>query len=220
MARSDSLWLDSDVILDWLANRKPWAAAATEIIERAILGEWALCFSPLTLANVHYIYRKHSGNAESLDAITTLARIGSIATMDSGHVSQALASGHSDFEDELQIASASTLPGSHRHHHPQPHGLFSQPGPRIDRPRLDSTTPKPSDPGLKHLPTSALAPSFIIQNSPLPLPPISNLKSPISFPNLPMVLPLTSRAARRVRRPRQCVLVGTPSRTDPVDPEA
>jgi predicted nucleic acid-binding protein len=111
VARSDSLWLDSDVILDWLANREPWDAAATEIIERAILGEWALCFSPLTLANVHYIYRKHSGNAESLNAIATLAKIGSIATMDSSHVRRALASGHSDFEDALQIASASTVAG-------------------------------------------------------------------------------------------------------------
>jgi predicted nucleic acid-binding protein len=111
MDRSELLWLDSDVLLDWLANRKPWDAAATEIIERAILGDWALCFSPLTLANVHYIYRKHSGNAGSLSAIATLVKIGSIATMDSSHVRQALASGHSDFEDELQIASASALSG-------------------------------------------------------------------------------------------------------------
>ncbi|MCX6874893.1 MAG: PIN domain-containing protein [Verrucomicrobia bacterium] len=110
MARSESLWLDSDVILDWLANRKPWDAAATEIIERAILGEWALWFSPLTLANVHYIYRKHSGHAEALAAIQTLAKIGNIATMDSGHVMRALAGGQADFEDELQIASASALP--------------------------------------------------------------------------------------------------------------
>jgi len=110
MARSESLWLDSDVILDWLANRKPWDAAASEIIERAILGEWALWFSPLTLANVHYIYRKNSGIAEALTAIQTLAKIGNIATMDSGHVMRALASGQADFEDELQIASASALP--------------------------------------------------------------------------------------------------------------
>jgi hypothetical protein len=31
--------------------------------------------------------------------------------LDSGHVEQALASGHTDFEDELQIARASTHPG-------------------------------------------------------------------------------------------------------------
>ena len=110
MARSDLLWLDSDVILDWLADRKPWDSAASEIIERSICGEWALCFSPLTLANVHYIYRKHSGTADSLNAIATLAKIGRVATMDSGHVTQALSTGRSDFEDELQIASASSLP--------------------------------------------------------------------------------------------------------------
>lgn len=111
MARSDSLWLDSDIILDWLAARQPWDAAATEIIERAILGEWVLWFSPLTLANVHYIYRKHAGAAKAIAAIQTLTNTGAIATMDSSHVMQALASSHSDFEDEMQIACASAVTG-------------------------------------------------------------------------------------------------------------
>lgn len=111
MAHSDAIWLDSDVILDWLAARQPWDAAATEIIERAILGEWILWISPLTLANVHYIYQKHAGAAKAIAAIQTLTNIGVIATMDSTHVMQALASGHSDFEDEMQIASASAVNG-------------------------------------------------------------------------------------------------------------
>lgn len=111
MARSDALWLDSDVILDWLAARQPWDASATEIIERAILGEWVLWFSPLTLANVHYIYRKHAGAAKAITAIQTLTDAGVIATMDSSHVMQAIASGHSDFEDEIQIASANAVTG-------------------------------------------------------------------------------------------------------------
>lgn len=109
MARSDSLWLDSDIILDWLAARQPWDAAATEIIERAILGEWVLLFSPLTLANVHYIYQKHAGATKAIAAIQTLTNAGTIATMDSSHVMQAIASGHSDFEDEMQIACAAAV---------------------------------------------------------------------------------------------------------------
>lgn len=111
MAHSDSLWLGSDIILDWLAARQPWDAAATEIIERAILGEWVLWFSPLTLANVHFIYRKHAGAAKAIAAIQTLANTGLIATMDSTHVMQAIASGHRDFEDELQISCATAVPG-------------------------------------------------------------------------------------------------------------
>lgn len=90
MARSDSLWLDSDIILDWLAARQPWDAAATEIIERAVLGEWVLWISPLTLANVHHIYRKHAGATNAMAAIQTLTSMALIATMDSSHVRQAI----------------------------------------------------------------------------------------------------------------------------------
>jgi hypothetical protein len=39
MATSDLLWLDSDILLDWLGGRQPWDAPATELIERAISGE-------------------------------------------------------------------------------------------------------------------------------------------------------------------------------------
>lgn len=110
MARSDTLWLDSDIILDWLAARQPWDAAATEIIERAVLGEWVLWLSPLTLANVYYIYRKHAGATRATAAIQTLVNTALIATMDSRQVMKAIASGHSDFEDEMQIACAAAIP--------------------------------------------------------------------------------------------------------------
>lgn len=111
MTRFDSLWLDFDIILDWLAARQPWDGAANEIIERAILGDWVLWFSPLTLANVHYIYRKYAGAAKAIAAVRTLTKTGTIATMDSTHVMQALTSGHSDFEDNVQIACATSVIG-------------------------------------------------------------------------------------------------------------
>lgn len=44
-------------------------------------------------------------------AIQSLVRIGKVATMDATHVVQALSSGRSDFEDEVQIASAAGVPG-------------------------------------------------------------------------------------------------------------
>lgn len=111
MAHSECLWLDSDTILDWLANRQPWDAAAKELLQRSVQGEWAICFSPLTLANVHYVYRKQAGTERSLLAIRKLVSMGSVAGIDSTHVLQALAAGRSDFEDELQIACASQVPG-------------------------------------------------------------------------------------------------------------
>ena len=111
MARSEAVWVDSDVTLDWLGNRQPWDVAATALFEGAVLGHWELWFSPLTLANVYYIYRKQVGSVKALAAIKSIVRISKVTGMDATHVTQAIASGHTDFEDELQIACASGVPG-------------------------------------------------------------------------------------------------------------
>ena len=111
MPRFDLLWLDSDTLLDSLCSRQPWDAAAQELIERAISGEWLLAIPPLTLANIFYIYRKHAGTQKALAALHTMRRMGIIASLDAGHVQSALDSQRPDFEDELQIACAESLPG-------------------------------------------------------------------------------------------------------------
>lgn len=111
MDRSERLWLDSDVLLDWLCDRKPWAAAADEVIDRALDGHCELWLSALTLANAFYIHRKQAGTAAALAALRTLTQLVNIAPLDQTHVRQALASGRTDFEDELQLASAGGVPG-------------------------------------------------------------------------------------------------------------
>ncbi|HEX2750429.1 MAG TPA: PIN domain-containing protein [Verrucomicrobiales bacterium] len=111
MAHSDLLWLDSDILLDWLCARQPWDRAATELIERAVSSEWRLVYSPLTLANIFYIYRKLAGTEKALATLGTLSRLGMIADLTAAHVYKALAGKHPDFEDELQIACAGGVPG-------------------------------------------------------------------------------------------------------------
>ena len=111
MADSNLLWLDSDILLDWLGGRQPWDAAATELVERAIAGEWRLLYSPLTLANIFYIYRRQAGTEKALATLGTLSRLGTIADLTALHVRKALTSAHPDFEDALQIACAGSVPG-------------------------------------------------------------------------------------------------------------
>jgi predicted nucleic acid-binding protein len=111
MARSEAVWVDSDVLLDWLGMRQPWEKAASELIERAIMGEWDLWFSPLTLANIFYVYRRQAGSAKARVAIEEIVGFGNIATLGAAHVGLALASGRADFEDEIQMACAIGAPG-------------------------------------------------------------------------------------------------------------
>ena len=109
MARSERLWLDLDVLLDWLCDREPWAAAADEVIDRALDGYCELWLSALTLANASYIHRKQAGTAAALAALRTFTQLVNIAPLDQTHVRQALASGRTDFE--VQLASAGGVPG-------------------------------------------------------------------------------------------------------------
>lgn len=112
MAPSDTLWLDSDVLLDWFALREPWWQDAKLILRRATLGHWNTAVSPLTLANVHYVLRKSAGTTASLSAIRNLIALGTtVASLEEPHVLAALASGKADFEDELQIACATSVKG-------------------------------------------------------------------------------------------------------------
>lgn len=111
MAHSEALWLDSDVILDWLMKRQPWFPSIDSLIRRSINGDWELWISPLTLANVYYIHRKQDGSVKAQRAIWGLTQLANVATLDCTHVASALSAGRTDFEDELQIASASSIPG-------------------------------------------------------------------------------------------------------------
>ena len=111
MGPCKALWVDSDIILDWLAQRHPWHASAKELLQGNLKGYWELYFSPLTLANVHYVFRKRVGTDQSLRAITTLLNMGNVVGMDASHVKRALANGCGDFEDEMQMACASQIAG-------------------------------------------------------------------------------------------------------------
>lgn len=106
MAPPDILWVDSDILLDWLAKRAPWEEAATGLIKCAARSQCPLWLSPLTLANLFYVLRKQAGTAAALNAVRVLTDIVQIAGMDGSHVLTALKENRPDFEDELQIAAA------------------------------------------------------------------------------------------------------------------
>ncbi len=111
MDRREVLWLDSDVLLDHLASRTPWNGAALELFSRAARNEIGLWVSPLILANVFYVLRKIAGSEAAILEIRAISALLGIAGMGRDEVIRALGTGRLDFEDELQIATASNIEG-------------------------------------------------------------------------------------------------------------
>lgn len=101
-----SYFLDSDVILDYLLKREPFNVPAREIFGIAFNEEIQIYFSSLTVANIHYLLRKHFGNEGALDKISELASFCKILPVSEREIFAAMKSGFSDFEDAIQYFTA------------------------------------------------------------------------------------------------------------------
>lgn len=101
----NSLFIDSDIIIDLLARRKNYieAAALMTIIAEKKVNAFT---TPIVLANVDYIITKYSNKSKSRKAIKSLRKNLSILPMDEEIVDTALESEFSDFEDAMQHYAA------------------------------------------------------------------------------------------------------------------
>lgn len=102
----DKVFLDSDVLLDYLLDRPPFSKGIGEILSLGDQGRIALFTSGLVFSNCYYILRKWSGHQKIIRTFKTLISFIDILEMDRDVVRKALDSSFPDFEDALQHASA------------------------------------------------------------------------------------------------------------------
>lgn len=102
----DAVLIDTDVILDFFFDRKPFAEYATEILnlcaEKKLIG----FVTPVIISDVYYLLRKAAQHHIVIDKIKQLLSIIEIIKMDKNAVLNALNSNFKDFEDALQNFSA------------------------------------------------------------------------------------------------------------------
>ena len=102
----DHLFLDTDVILYLLTDRKPFSDSIAEIFELAVRKKIKLYSSALTFSNSFYILRKVASPRKILDQFRKLLTIVRLTDMNHDVVIAALESSFTDFEDALQNFSA------------------------------------------------------------------------------------------------------------------
>lgn len=102
----DKILIDTDVILDFFFDRKPFSEFASEIFnlceEKKILGYT----TPVIICNVYYLLSKYSKHEIIIKKIRELLNIIDVLKMDKVIVIEALNSNFKDFEDALQNFSA------------------------------------------------------------------------------------------------------------------
>ncbi len=98
--------LDTNVVLDALLKREPWAETAKSLWEANDDGRVAGYLTASTLTDIFYIARKLSGVAMARDAVKLCLEAFEICVVDRFALEEALTLAGNDFEDNLQIACA------------------------------------------------------------------------------------------------------------------
>ncbi len=102
----DKVLIDTDVILDFFFDRKPFAKYATEILNLCEENKLSGFTTPVIISKVYYLLRKTAKHDIIVEKIKQLLSIIEIIKMDKNAVFNALNSDFKDFEDALQNFSA------------------------------------------------------------------------------------------------------------------
>jgi predicted nucleic acid-binding protein len=100
------VFLDTNVMLDFLGERKLFFKPAEIIVNLADIGELTICVSALSFATCNYFLGKEFGLAIAKEKISKFKIISEIVALDEIIIEKSLTSNFSDFEDGLQYFSA------------------------------------------------------------------------------------------------------------------
>lgn len=99
-------FIDTDVILDFMIAREPFALDAARIFSLSENKEISVCTTGLVFSNAYYVLRKLGTHKKVIEKLTQLARIIEVIGLSKDAVMQALGSDFNDFEDALQHYAA------------------------------------------------------------------------------------------------------------------
>jgi len=101
-----NLLIDTDVILDFFFDRKPYSDCASQVLSLCETEKLMGFITPVICSNVYYILRQTATHDKIIEKLKQLLVILNVLAMDKDVVLQALNSGFRDFEDALQYAAA------------------------------------------------------------------------------------------------------------------
>ncbi|MBQ0029719.1 MAG: PIN domain-containing protein [Bacteroidales bacterium] len=102
------LFLDTNIVIDVLANRQE-ALSAANLLQEAIEGNVVLYMSALTVANITYIMRKDMPKDVLKNKIKQLCKFIKISPLSGYEVVNALNIENPDLEDAIQYFSAMSI---------------------------------------------------------------------------------------------------------------
>jgi len=97
------LFLDSDVLLDWLLKSEPFSSYTQTVINESLRQNFKVSTSTLVIANVNFILSNRTSVSNARQNIKKLVNLINILPFEGDIISLALNSTFTDFEDSIQF---------------------------------------------------------------------------------------------------------------------
>lgn len=102
----DSLFLDTNILLDVIIQREPFFADSLKIWRMVETGQAEGWIAAISFNNIHYLARKLEDARKADAAMETLHKLFRTAPVDDTIIGDAIALQFKDFEDAIQYACA------------------------------------------------------------------------------------------------------------------
>lgn len=103
------VFIDTNILIDLLADRKPFSKFAIEIFVAAENKKVKLFASSHSIATGHYLLKKYVGEKELREMLLDLLDYITVIPIDIDVLKRSLKSKHKDFEDAIQIVAAQSI---------------------------------------------------------------------------------------------------------------
>ena len=105
-----NIFLDTNIVIDFLADRKPFSLFAAKLFNFSVLGKVKIYISAVSYNNIYYILRQSHSNVETVKLLDELSEMTEIADVTKSTIKKSLKSDFKDFEDAIQYNCALSLP--------------------------------------------------------------------------------------------------------------
>ena len=103
--RRPTLLVDTNVVLDVILNRKPWAVDAVRVLDAIDRGKARGYIAGHAVTTLRYVVARESNRTTANTAVADILEILTVVAIGAAEIHRALAMGLGDFEDAVQAAA-------------------------------------------------------------------------------------------------------------------
>ncbi len=104
------LFLDTNVLIDFLSDRKPFSDSAAILFEASVRQKVQVFVAAISYNNIYYILNQALSHSQTLKHLTALKELTTTVPVTSDTIDSSLVSDFKDFEDAIQYYCALSVP--------------------------------------------------------------------------------------------------------------